>query len=422
VFETANKMEVLWYVSKYAVIPDFGNPTRQYFLSKSFSQKGKKVTLISSRSSALSNFPSIGFKNKIEILDENLKCVIINGPKINLGFNYNRIISWIVFELRFLAWAFFSKKERPSVIIVSSLSLLTFLSGVILKKYYGCKLVCEVRDIWPLTISQLIKWKQFNPFLLALQRIESYAYKKANIIVGTMPNLREHVSNIDASLESKVFYIPMGFSKEFYSKENKHRIDPFLNIFQSKIPVNSFKVGYAGTIGLINCIDQLIDAASILRNESIVFLILGSGSEKSALLKKVESLNLKNVYFFDSVDKDYVHYFLQKCDILVHPIGKSEIYKFGVSPNKWIDYMYSAKPILVTYSGYKSIINEADCGKFIAANNLELLSDEIIRFSNMSKNDLNEIGNRGKEFLETRLSYDYLSSKYLNLINDLGKN
>ncbi len=418
--ETANKKEVLWYVSKYAVVPDFGNPTRQYFLSKYFSQKGKKVTLVSSRSSALSNFPCMGFKNKIEIFDENLKCVIINGPKINLGFNYNRIISWIIFELRFLSWVIFSKKERPNVIIVSSLSLLTFLSGVILKKYYGCKLVCEVRDIWPLTISQLIKWKKFNPFLLALQRIESYAYKNANIIVGTMPNLREHVSSIDVSLGSKVFYIPMGFSQEFYSKESKHRIDPFLNIFHTKIPSDSFKVGYAGTIGLINCIDQLIDAATLLRNESIVFLILGSGSQKSSLLKKVELLNLKNVYFFDSVDKDYVHYFLQKCDLLVHPIGESEIYKFGVSPNKWIDYMYSSKPILVTYSGYKSIINEADCGKFIAANDTKLLADEIIQFSNMPKNDLIEIGKRGKEFLETRLSYDYLSTNYLNLIEDLG--
>ena len=230
-FETENKMEVLWYVSKYAVVPDFGNPTRQYFLAKSFSQKGKKVTLVSSRSSALSNFPSMGFKNKIEILDENLKCVILNGSKINLGFNYTRIISWITFELRFLAWAFFSKKERPNVIIVSSLSLLTFFSGVILKKFYGCKLVCEVRDIWPLTISQLIKWKQFNPFLLALQRIESYAYKNANLIVGTMPNLREHVSSIDASLGSKVFYIPMGFSKEFYSKDGN------LNIISSSTDI-----------------------------------------------------------------------------------------------------------------------------------------------------------------------------------------
>ncbi len=54
--------------------------------------------------------------------------------------------------------------------------------------------------------------------------------------------------------------------------------------------------------------------------------------------------------------------------------GEWFLYKFEVSPNKWIDYMFSARPILVSLNGYRSIISEANCGKFINSDNVELVA------------------------------------------------
>ncbi|MDD3281830.1 MAG: hypothetical protein PHC83_09730, partial [Bacteroidales bacterium] len=59
----------IWFVSKYAGHPKYGNPTRQYFFSKYFSQKGHRVTLVSSRSVDLNYSPKMGLKNHLKSKD-----------------------------------------------------------------------------------------------------------------------------------------------------------------------------------------------------------------------------------------------------------------------------------------------------------------------------------------------------------------
>jgi len=43
---------------------------------------------------------------------------------------------------------------KPDVIVASSLSPLTVVNGFLLRKRYRCRLVFEIRDIWPLTITE----------------------------------------------------------------------------------------------------------------------------------------------------------------------------------------------------------------------------------------------------------------------------
>lgn len=407
----------IWYVSKYANHPKYGNPSRQYFFSKYFSLKGHNTTLISSCSATLRQHPKLGFKNHLNYQDEELNCVLVNGPKIKLGFNLKRILSWLVFELRFLFYALFYKKEKPDIIIVSSLSILTFLSGSILKKQFKCKLICEVRDIWPLTIIETKNWSERNIFIKFLTYIEYIGYKNADIIIGSMPNLKEHVEHVNPKFKHKVYHVPMGYDPVFYSKNNFIKNDPFKDIIKEKVPNGNFVVGYAGSIGYNNCVDQIIAAASNLNDESISFLLLGDGTQKEILKKDVQKQGLANVIFIDRVEKEYVQLFLQKCDVLLHPVGVVNIYRYGLSPNKWIDYMYSSRPIIVSYNGFQSIINEAECGKFIEANNPDVLAQTILDFSNMKPEKLNEMGKRGRQYLENKLNYDVLSDYYLEIID-----
>src|SRR5690606_15081156 len=71
--------------------------------------------------------------------------------KYNSAKSFKRILSWLHFEWRLLR---LPKQQfpKPDTIIVSSLSLLTIINGLILKKRYRCRLIFEIRDIWPLTI------------------------------------------------------------------------------------------------------------------------------------------------------------------------------------------------------------------------------------------------------------------------------
>ena len=408
----------IWYISKYAGTPNGMNSGRQYFFSKYMVKEGAKVTLITSRSNGTKNGPSFFLKNQQYYIFDNVNIVTLNGPIINYGFNIKRIYSWIIFELRLLYWAIFKSKEKPDVIIASSLSLLTFLSGTFLKKHFKCKLICEVRDIWPLSIIEIKKWHKNNLFIRFLSLIERIGYKNADKIVGTMGNLKEHIQTINSDFVHKVEYIPTGFDKDFYI-EDKDLVAKLQNTI-TDFSKNRFIVGYAGTIGTTNCVEQIIDVAISMQKENVCFVIIGNGVLKNELQNKLTRLNLKNVLFLGHFPKKTVPFILKSCNVLINPwLSGVDTYKFGVSPNKWIDYMYSGRPIIVSVDGYRNIINEAGCGVFTQAGDINAMVREINNYKNMESSELERIGEQGKSYLLEYMTYQVLTPQYINIINKI---
>ena len=69
--------------------------------------------------------------------------------------------------------------------------------------------IFEIRDIWPLTLTEEGGFSKFNPLIFGLGFIEKLGYKYSDIIVGTMPNLEEHVAEV-IGYKRKVSCVPMG--------------------------------------------------------------------------------------------------------------------------------------------------------------------------------------------------------------------
>ena len=132
-----------------------------------------------------------------------------------------------------------------------------------------------------------------------------------------------------------------------------------------------------------------------------------------------DSENLKNIAFFGSISKYEIIPVLRDCNLLISPINNSPLYEYGVSFNKWIDYMLCKRPILASYSGYQSIINEADCGFFIEANNPSLLAEKIISIKNLDAKLLDEMGLRGYNYALNNHNYEQLSKNYLQFITSI---
>ncbi len=405
--------EHIWLISKYGVTADFGLATRHYFLAKSFAKNGNKVSLITSQSAEIQ--PYIVQKNYFEKYQlDNFEHYLIKGDKISFGFSLKRILSWLMFEWRTLRLAFSRQIERPTIVIVSSLSILTFLTGIILKFRFGAKLIVEVRDIWPATIIEIGGYSRYNPAILLLSFIEKLGYYYADGIVGTMPKLDAHVNTV-INKKFNFTCIPQGYEEGFLNESGQEKSQKLLEAI-AKIPQNKVIVCYAGTLGKANLVTELIDAADLLKeNGHIHFVILGNGGEESNLRKQAE--NLPKVTFISALAQKEINTFLKDVDVLIHLVGNKKIYQYGMSANKTIDYMLSGKPIICTYGGYQSIINEANCGFFIEPNNTKLLADTIFKIAQMNTAARNEIGSNGLTFVQKYHNFDYLAQKYLTFIH-----
>lgn len=405
-------MKNIWYISKYASPVKYGFGSRHFFLAKEFCKKGFKTIIISSDSNHLINFPQFEKRYNTETV-EGVKTIWIKTKKYKSNSSFSRVLSWLDFE-----WKLFmlpqKKLDKPDYIIVSSLSLLTIINGVYLKKKYRAKLIFEIRDIWPLTLTEVDKINKHHPLIILLSLIEKFGIKNSDIIVGTMPNLSEHV-NETLGINKKVYFIPQGLDESALSNPEEIS-ENFINEF---IPQNKFIIGYAGSIGKSNALDTFFDAAEKIKSEKeIYFVILGDGPLKKIFVDKYKHLN--NLIFIPKVGKQQVQSVLKHFDVLYDSVLNSKLYNYGLSRNKWIDYMYAEKPIIASYEGFRSMLNEAHSGFFIEPENTQKLIETILQIKNMTKIERNDLGIKGKKWLIENRKFEKLATEYLNIIVNLN--
>jgi len=404
----------IWYISKYANILKYGANSRQFSFCKEFNDNGYNSTLILGNSSHL--FPDLPkFKGKFKKdIYMGVNIIWINLPEYSKATSLLRFWSWVLFEYRILKLHNKFNIEKPDIVIASSLSILSVLSGAYFKWKYRSKFIFEVRDIWPLTLIDLKGISKQHPISLVLGIIEKVGYKYSDSIVGTMPGLSEHVVNTINVNETKVINIPQGVDLDFYENNQMNLSESFIDKYFLD---GKFTITYAGTLGVSYALDKVISAAVILEKKmpNVHFLFLGNGIEKEKLM--IQAKGLTNVTFVPRIRKEEVLDFLSNSSLLLHSFKMKKVFEYGISPNKLIDYMFSARPIIIMFSGYQSIINDANCGEFIPSEDVNSLILAIEKYSNFSKEDLDKIGNNGKEYLINNLTYNNLVHKYINLFD-----
>lgn len=398
----------IWYISKYCTVQNAKSiGSRGWLLSKEFSKFGYKSTVITSDTVDLIDPNNIKEKTYFNI--ENVQVIILKILKYSNPKSIKRILSWFDFELQLF---FLNKKNlcKPDIIIVSSLSILTIINGIYLKYKFRCQLIFEIRDIWPLTLIEIGHYSNYNPAIIFLKIVEYFGYKKSDIIIGTMPNIKEHVKNV-LRHDKPVYCIPMGLSRNMIQK-NTQSIPLYV---KKHLSGEFFNVVYAGTIGTTNSLESFFSAAVILKNYSkIRFVLVGDGPLRKIYIKKFGPL--PNVLYFTKINKNQIQSFLSYSHLVYYATFKSNIYDYGQSANKLIDYMISKKPILASYSGYQSMINEANCGFFTPAEDPHLLAAKILKISRMKKSKLNTLGMNGYKWVLKNRNYKRLAREYLNLI------
>jgi len=399
----------IWFISKYANIKKYGADTRQSFLCQEFAKKGYKPRLILSNSSHLhSGLPSFFGFYKSE-WSNGVQIVWINTIKYKKATSIIRMISWVQFEFSVMLYSMINFSSRPNIVIASSLSLLSVFSGVFIKKILGSRFIFEVRDIWPQTLIDLKNLNKNAMFIRFLSKVEKLGYRQAHSIVGTMPKLNNHVEKICPKASNKVNFIPQGFSDVFYLQQNEVSREYKENFLSSE----KFKVVYAGTLGQAYALESIINAAKLSEMENVQFIFVGDGIEKDNLMKSSRGLN--NVIFAPRVDKAEVLSVLAEADVLLHSFRMKPVFEYGISPNKFIDYMYAEKPIICMFSGAQSILNEAGCGFFIESEDSQALVNEIIKLKQLSESERKKIGKKGREYLESHHRFQQLAEQYIRL-------
>lgn len=398
----------IWCISKYAQSPNHGKGfgARLYYLARGFARQGHEVTLITSDSNHFGDYPGGDSIYNGEYHEAGLKFIWIRTYKYSKTASIGRVLSWLHFE-----WQLFrmprKKLGKPDVVIVSSLSIFTILYGLYLKLKYRSFLVFEVRDIWPLTMTEEGGFGRMHPLVLVVGWLEKLGYKNADLIVGTMPRLDLHVEQV-LGYSRPFFCSPIGFAADAGHTVEELREDFVRQYF----PANKLIVGYAGSLGITNALDAFMDCISAMQGDhSIHFVIVGAGGLRSHYERMLDKC--KNVSFAPRIDKSSIQDFLRRCDVLYLSVHASKVWEYGQSMNKVVDYMLAGKPIVASYSGYMSMINEADCGLIVPPYDPAAIQSAVKEIAGLSDSQRRAMGRRGREYILKHREYDTLAAAYV---------
>lgn len=400
--------KTIWVINQFAGKADSGWGERHFFFSKYWKNMDIDVKIISgSFNHVFNNLPYSPLKYNFENT-ENAQFCWIKTPVYNPK-SIKRFWSFLVFSWKVLFLPV-KKMGKPDVILVSSMPIFPILSGFLLKKKYKAqKLIFEIRDIWPLTLNFLGNISKNHPVSLFIGWFEKFGYKNADYIVSLLPNAKEHFEYV-AKAGKKFVYIPNGLDESVLEKE-----DPDESIL-SQVPKDKFIIGYTGTIGLANALEYITEAACLLREDNrFYFIIVGDGYLKNDLEEKSKSYG--NIVFLPKIRKNQVQTIIEKFDICFVGRNDTPLFKHGVSANKYFDYMLAAKPILDSNNYIKDPVELSGCGIIVKPDSAEAIADGILKFHEMSKNERNEMGQKGREYVLKHHNIKLLAEKYATLFN-----
>src|SRR5690554_411495 len=397
--------KTVWIINQNASTPETGIGGRHYLLAQELAAKGLNVYLIMASFHHMLHSPVKVSETYSHSRAGKLNIVYVKVPEYSDAHSGRRIRNWFLFAYRLLGLKRFIR-EKPDAILYSSLSLVGVLSAERLARFYRIPLTFEVRDIWPLTLTEIGGVSPRHPFVWLLQRIEDRAYRVAARVISNLPEAVTHMVQRGMNPE-KFEWIPNGVSVGEMEKG-----EPLDEAFIAKVPQEQFVVGYAGTHGVANALDNLLSAAGLLREyPEIRMVLVGRGKEKEHLQQRACAEHLDNVLFLPAVTKAQVSSVLKMFDVCFIGWKQEALYRYGIGANKIPEYFFSGRPVIHAYSGGADPVEQFGAGLTVPAENPEALAEGILRLYRMSVEQRAAMGEKGRRAVLERYDYARLAAQ-----------
>jgi glycosyltransferase involved in cell wall biosynthesis len=304
---------------------------------------------------------------------------------------------------------------RPDVVIASSTYPMDIWVARRLARRCGAKLVYEVHDLWPLSPIELSGMSRWHPFILLVQAAEDAAYRDADVVVSMLPKVHAYMASRGLDLR-KLHVVPNGIALDDWQAAPQPLREDVAQALATTREAGRMVVGYAGSMGLPNALDTLLDAAVLLRGVALQFVLVGDGHEKARLARRVADERLDNVALLSPVPKAQIPSLLSAIDIAYIGWQRVPIYRFGIAPNKLMDYMMAGVPVLHSVDAGNDPVAEAGCGLTVSPEAPAAVAAGLRQLAALSADERRAMGERGRQYVRAHHSYAVLAQRFIEAV------
>ena len=157
---------------------------------------------------------------------------------------------------------------------------------------------------------------------------------------------------------------------------------------------------YSGNIGVKQGLEILVEAAGLIRDQRIKFVICGEGAQKKSLVQRAVDLGLRNVCWLGLQPECEYHEMLVDADLCVITQQKGSGKNFF--PSKLLTTLAYAKPVLTVADPESELAIAINTGRFgpnVPPGDAAKLAVEIERVATCA-DELAQLGRAGRRFVE----------------------
>ena len=248
------------------------------------------------------------------------------------------------------------------VVITTSPPPLVSISGWLIAKMKGAKLVYDVRDIWPDVALEMGSFTKESLFCRVFQWIADFMYRRADLITTVSPGKVAKLYNkLDENLRDKVRLISNGYDLR---SDQENQDNSAVEQFGLK---DQFTCVYIGNIGLAQGLESLLEIAEHTKHKDVQFLIFGKGAQREVLEAQAKERGLAQVRFCGSLSHEQVAPVLSATKISYIPL-KNENMRDSI-PTKLYESLAMGCPVLLAAVGNAAdILSECGLGCSVSPN------------------------------------------------------
>ncbi|MCA6078619.1 glycosyltransferase family 4 protein [Fulvivirga sedimenti] len=387
-------------IHQYFRTPDKGGGLRSYYIARELLDKGYRVSVITATNENKAHFENIG---GIEV--HYIPVYYTN----HLSF-YSRLHAFLRYV--FLCVRKIRSLERADLNYVITTPLTTGVIAIYEKFRRKTPYIFEVGDLWPDAPIQLNVLK--NPILKWLARgLEQRSYQGASALIGLSPPISDYLRNCKPS---KTVLTITNFSNVQVRRNTK---DPVLFRKELGIAPEAFLIAYAGTIGMANHLEYLVDFINTIPLDWPVHaVVMGDG----ARLPQIRAYAGGNgrITFLEKGGQQQVADLLTASNAVYISFYNVPVLNTG-SPNKFFDAIAAGKLVILNFKGWlKSLVESENIGFYQDPGNPSLALDKLKEYID-NPEEFEGVGGRGMRMAETRYTPQIQLQPLIKLLQEIKK-
>lgn len=267
--------------------------------------------------------------------------------------------------------------------------------------------VYDIQDLWPDTLAATGMIK--NPGILGLVGLGCrFVYRQAARVVVLSPGFKKMLVQRGVPAE-KVDVIYNWCDEDSIQRQascSQRGEFPELH--------GRFNIVFAGTMGKAQALDAVLGAAKIVSTShpEAQFVFVGGGIEVERLKREKEKMDLRNVLFLPRMPMQEIGSLLAVADVLLVHLRDDPLFRITL-PSKTQAYMAAGRPILMAVRGdAANLVEQSEAGLTCVPDDSPSIAASVGRFCQLPREELDEMGERGRKFYEKELSLAVGVSKF----------